>query len=138
MITTAYSFFATAGCVARVGARPFFVDVDPATLNLSPAALERFLNEECEREGENVIVRKTKERVRAIIPVHLFGLCCELNPIHVLSEKYGLDVIEDAAQAIGAEYRLDHMGVRQAGTMARQVASASILQRISGRPATEE
>src|SRR2546430_2467080 len=55
--------------------------------------------------------------VRAIIPVHLFGLCCEMDQVHVISEKYGLEVIEDAAQAIGAEYDTAHMGVRKAGTM---------------------
>jgi dTDP-4-amino-4,6-dideoxygalactose transaminase len=56
-------------------------------------------------------------RIRAIIPVHLFGLCCDMDAIHVISEKYNLDVIEDAAQAIGAEYLTAHMGLRKAGTM---------------------
>lgn len=117
VITSAYSFFATAGCIARVGARPLFVDVDPATSNLFPDALERFLATQCEQNRDTVIVRKTNERVRAIVPVHLFGLCCEMNHVHVISEKYGLEVIEDAAQAIGAEYRTNHMGIRTAGTM---------------------
>ncbi|MEY2541043.1 MAG: hypothetical protein QOI22_645 [Verrucomicrobiota bacterium] len=117
VITTAYSFFATAGCIARVGARPLFVDVDPATFNLSSNALEQFLVAECEQKRDAVLVRKTNERVRAIVPVHLFGLCSEMNPIHVISEKYSLEVIEDAAQAIGAEYRTDHMGIRTAGTI---------------------
>ena len=117
VITTAYSFFATGGCVARVSATPLFVDVDPITLNLSPHALETFLKNECEYREGAVIVRKSKALVRAIVPVHLFGLCCEMNEIHRISEEFQLDVIEDAAQAVGAEYRTNHMGVRKAGAM---------------------
>jgi dTDP-4-amino-4,6-dideoxygalactose transaminase len=117
VITTPYTFFATAGCIARVGAKPLFVDIDPATYNISPTALETFLENECETVGENVVFAQAQVgkltasptddrrlRVRAIIPVHLFGLCCEMDAIHQISEHYQLDVIEDAAQAIGAEY----------------------------------
>ncbi len=104
VVTTAYSFFATAGCIARVGARPLFVDIDPITFNLSPAALANFLEQECERRKGALFTRATGAAVRAILPVHLFGLCCEMNAIRGLARKYELDVIEDAAQAIGAEY----------------------------------
>ena len=117
VVTTAYTFFATAGCIARVRATPLFVDIDPATYNISPTALEAFLENECETVGENVVFAQAQVgalpasptedrrlRVRAIVPVHLFGLCCEMDAIHEISERYQLDVIEDAAQAIGAEY----------------------------------
>jgi dTDP-4-amino-4,6-dideoxygalactose transaminase len=117
VITTAYSFFATAGCVVRVGAIPLFVDIDPATGNLSPTALQQYIEKHCQTEAEGTLVDSAGRKIRAIIPVHLFGLCCEMDPILAISERYGLQVIEDAAQAIGAEYQTTHMGVRSAGTM---------------------
>jgi dTDP-4-amino-4,6-dideoxygalactose transaminase len=117
VITTAYSFFATAGCIARLGATPLFVDIDPATYNISAQGLEAFLRDKCERKQDAVIVRESGATLRAIVVVHLFGLCCDMNAIHRISEEYQLDVIEDAAQAIGAEYPF-HSGTRQAGTMA--------------------
>jgi dTDP-4-amino-4,6-dideoxygalactose transaminase len=116
VITSAYSFFATAGCIARVGATPLFVDIDPETYNISPTALERFLTEKC-RRGEDEFLRDQQGKiVRAIVPVHLFGLCCEMNAIHEISERFQLDVIEDAAQAIGAEYPFGG-ATAKAGTM---------------------
>ena len=87
VITSAYSFFATAGSIARLGARPLFVDIDPISFNLDVSAVEP------------LITKKT----RAIIPVHLFGQCVEMNPLIEVAGRYGLTVIEDAAQAIGAE-----------------------------------
>jgi dTDP-4-amino-4,6-dideoxygalactose transaminase len=129
VITTPYTFFATAGCIARLGAKPIFVDIDPATYNISPTALETFLKNECEIVGDNVIFAQAQAgklaasptdhrrlRVRAIIPVHLFGLCCDMGPIHQISEHYRLDVIEDAAQAIGTEYPFGERTAK-AGTM---------------------
>jgi dTDP-4-amino-4,6-dideoxygalactose transaminase len=117
VITSAYSFFATGACVARVGATPIFLDIDPATYNLSASALERYIDEQCRTDSGGTLLDSDNRKVRAIIPVHLFGLCCEMDPIHLISERHSLDVIEDAAQALGAEYRTKHMGVRQAGTM---------------------
>jgi dTDP-4-amino-4,6-dideoxygalactose transaminase len=129
VITTPYTFFATAGCIARTGAKPLFVDIDPETYNISPTALETFLENECETVGENVVFAQAQVgkltasptddrrlRVRAIIPVHLFGLCCEMDALHQISEHYQLDVIEDAAQAIGAEYPFGKRTAK-AGTM---------------------
>ncbi len=100
VVTTPYTFFATAGCVARLGARPVFVDVDPDTLNLSPAALAGFLENELTADGR---LRVTGERVRGVIPVHLFGLCADMMALGALAAARGLAMWEDASQAIGAE-----------------------------------
>jgi dTDP-4-amino-4,6-dideoxygalactose transaminase len=116
VITTPNTFFATAGCVARLGAKPAFVDIDPATYNLSVSALERFLEEKCQRQGNTTVLRDGGDAVRAIIPVHLFGLCCDMSSIQRTAENYHLLVIEDAAQAIGAQYP-SASGTRMAGTM---------------------
>jgi dTDP-4-amino-4,6-dideoxygalactose transaminase len=116
VITTAYTFFATAGCLARVGATPIFVDIDPATFNISPKAIADFLEQRCRKNGDNQLVDEAGKIVRAIIPVHLFGLCCEMDAINEIARRYGITVIEDAAQAIGAEYPSAD-GVHQAGTM---------------------
>ncbi len=116
VLTTAYTFFATAGCVARVGAAPVFVDIDPATCNISPAAIENYLRQKCRVESGGKVVNDCGQTVRAIVPVHLYGLCCEMEPILTLGREFDLPVIEDAAQAIGAEYPLGD-GVVKAGTM---------------------
>ena len=116
VVTTAFTFFATAGCIARVGATPVFVDIDPVSCNVSPGALESYLAEQCHRSADGRLLDGAGRTVRAIVPVHLYGLCCERDPILAAAERYGLIVIEDAAQAIGAEYPLAG-GRAQAGTM---------------------
>ena len=101
VITTPYTFFATAGSIARTGARPIFVDIDPDTYNISPERLESAIDS---------MSRTELERLKAVIPVHLYGQCADMAPILEICEKYKLAVIEDAAQAIGAEYRGQRAG----------------------------
>ena len=101
VITTPFTFFATASTVVRVGAKPLFVDIDPATLNFSVAKLEEFLTTECVADESGVRTRDGLN-VRAVIPVHLFGLCSDLAGFRRLCDQWKLILIEDAAQALGA------------------------------------
>ena len=116
VLTTAYSFFATGGCIARLGATPIFIDIDPATYNMSPEALESYLAGKCRQESGGRLVDQAGSTIRAVMPVHLFGLCCEMDAIEGIASGFGVPVIEDAAQAIGAEYPRAG-GAVKAGTM---------------------
>ena len=103
VITTPYTFFATAGCIARVGARPVFADIDPETYDISPSAIRECIEKNCQMDSDGAWRTKSGEKIRAIIAVHLFGLCCDLAALHEISKRFQLDLIEDAAQALGAE-----------------------------------
>jgi dTDP-4-amino-4,6-dideoxygalactose transaminase len=115
IITTPFTFFATAGCVARLGAKPVFIDIDPKTFNMAPDQLAEFLATEC---FEDEIGLKTHEglRVRAVIPVHLYGLACAMDELREICGRYRVPIIEDAAQAIGAEYS-SRSGPQKVGSM---------------------
>ncbi len=99
VVTSAYSFFATAGTIARLGARPVFVDIDPATFTVDPQAVAAAIS----------------SRTKAIMPVHLFGLSADLDPLLDLAHRAGIAVVEDAAQALGARYRGRTVGTLGAG-----------------------
>jgi dTDP-4-amino-4,6-dideoxygalactose transaminase len=102
VITSPFTFFATAGTIARTGARPLFCDIDPATFNLSPQAVAAFIAEQCEWRGSELIERASGARVRALMPVHLYGQLADMTALTELARKHRLRIIEDAAQAIGA------------------------------------
>ncbi|NDD75250.1 MAG: DegT/DnrJ/EryC1/StrS family aminotransferase [Gammaproteobacteria bacterium] len=102
VITSPYTFFATAGTIARVGARPVFCDIDPATFNLCPKAVQAFIDRDCEYRNGALIDRRTGGHVKALMPVHLYGQLADMPALMKIAQKYGLRVIEDAAQAIGA------------------------------------
>jgi dTDP-4-amino-4,6-dideoxygalactose transaminase len=103
VITCPFTFFATAGTIARAGARPVFCDMDPVSFNLSPAAVGAFLSKHCERRGGDLVNKTTGGRVKALMPVHLYGQTADMLPLMDLARDHGLRVIEDAAQAIGSE-----------------------------------
>src|ERR1700736_2545993 len=115
VITTAYSFFASGGCIARVGATPVFIDIDPETYNISAPALRRYIEKQC-RRIEGKLVNENRQTIVALVPVHLFGLCCDMKEMLAIARKHNLILIEDAAQAIGADYPLNG-GPAKAGTI---------------------
>jgi dTDP-4-amino-4,6-dideoxygalactose transaminase len=109
IITTPYSFFATMGVILRLGAIPLFADIEPESFNINPEAVAHLLEND------------KKRKIRAILPVHLYGQCAEMGTLLQLAREYQLPVIEDAAQAIGSQYPLaDQDGVvamKRAGSM---------------------
>lgn len=108
VVTTPFTFFATAGAVTRLGARPAFCDIDERSFNLSPEALGAYLARE---------VRGLRNaRVKAVIPVHLYGQCADMDAINAMAREYGLAVVEDACQAVGSEYP-SKLGIRKACAM---------------------
>jgi dTDP-4-amino-4,6-dideoxygalactose transaminase len=104
VLTTPFTFFATAGTIARLNARPVFCDIDPATFNLSPSAVQQFIDQHCAEEGGILRNRMTGGRVRSIMPVHLYGQSADMGALMAIARRHKLKVIEDAAQAIGTEY----------------------------------
>jgi dTDP-4-amino-4,6-dideoxygalactose transaminase len=113
VITSPFTFFATAGTIARAGARPIFCDIDPHTFNLDPEAVQRFIDGHCAVQDGQLRHRATGGRIKALMPVHLYGQSADMDPLVAIARRYHLKVIEDAAQAIGTE---DKNGVR-AGTI---------------------
>lgn len=108
VLTTPYSFFATMGVVLRLGAKPVFADIDPVSFNIDPEKMRE------------VLAADADKKIKAIIPVHLYGQCADMTAIMKIAEEYSLPVIEDAAQAIGTEYPMTINGKvqwKKAGSM---------------------
>ena len=108
VITSPYTFFSTAGSIARLGAIPVFVDIDHLTYNIDPEKLEKRISE---------LNAEERSRLKAILPVHLFGQCADMDDIIAIARSLGILIIEDAAQAIGAEYMSSDGSLRRAGSM---------------------
>ena len=112
VITTSFSFVASSNCVMFERALPVFVDIDPNTFNLDPNEIRRFIRNSCvvnPRTGA-VSDKQTGRRVRAILPVHVFGVPCDMDSILEIAREYNLHVIEDACEALGAEYKGKRVG----------------------------
>jgi dTDP-4-amino-4,6-dideoxygalactose transaminase len=108
VVTTPFTFFATAGAITRLGARAVFCDIDGKTFNLAPDGLETVLDAEIRRKGN--------ARVKAVIPIHLYGQCADMDAINRIAGEHGLAVIEDACQAVGSEYPSES-GIRKSCAM---------------------
>lgn len=112
VITSPFSFIASANCILFVRATPIFVDIDPDTYNIDPDLIEEYIEKNCYQQKETgfLIDRKSGKRIKAILPVHIFGLPCDMNRIMQIAKKYNLYVIEDACEALGAEYKGKKVG----------------------------
>ena len=110
VLTTPFSFFASASAIVRCGARPVFADIDPRTFNLDPARVESFLR------------GAQRDKIRALLPVHLYGQCADMDSLQRLTDEFHLSLIEDAAQAIGASWGTEPNKTRKAGSMGASAA----------------
>ncbi|MCC6737684.1 MAG: DegT/DnrJ/EryC1/StrS family aminotransferase [Planctomycetia bacterium] len=107
VIVPSFTFFATAGCIARLGVRPVFVDIDPKTYCISPDAVAKTIARDYVVKGDDAppVHRKTGRKLRGIMPVHLYGQCADMDPLLEIAQIYRVALIEDAAQAIDARYK---------------------------------
>jgi dTDP-4-amino-4,6-dideoxygalactose transaminase len=114
VVTVPFTFFGTAGAIVHSGARPLFVDIEDAGFNLDVTSLSLFLSRECtfDPAGQKLVHRGTDTVVKAILPVHLYGQCADMDEIVQIAKHYHLSIVEDGCQAIGALY-----GNRRAGSM---------------------
>lgn len=110
VITQPLTFVATANAIVYAGAQPVFVDVDKATLGLSPEKLDAFLQEHAELRGEHCFNRASKRRIKACVPMHTFGHPCRIDAIKTICARYHIALIEDAAESIGSRYKQQHTG----------------------------
>ena len=116
VITTPYTFFATAGCIHRTGAEILFCDIDPSTFMMDADRLRELLAS-LPRSADGILRSPRGHRVRLIVPVHLFGAMCDMDAIGEVSSEYGVEILEDAAQILGGTYPSKE-GVRRAGLIA--------------------
>ena len=121
VLTTPFTFVASANCLLYEQAMPSFVDIDPNTLNIDPAAIQKTLERDymIDQVRNRIVNRLNGRTLRAILPVHVFGVLCDMPSIMAIANEWGLDVIEDACEALGAE-----MGGRKAGAFGRAAAFA--------------
>jgi perosamine synthetase len=112
VITTSFSFVASANCALYEGALPVFVDIDPVSLNLDPRCVRRFLKEECVWDSriQRPVDQRTGRTVKAILPVHVFGYPCDMDSLLEIAYEHNLQIIEDACEALGGEYRGKGLG----------------------------
>lgn len=110
VITTSFTFFATAGAIHNARGVPFFVDIDPETFNVSPARLKEFLETKCDKVNDGVIHKETGKKIRIFLPVHLYGLPCEMDEIQSICKEYNLKILEDSCQAFGSQYKGKKVG----------------------------
>lgn len=112
VVTVPFTFFATAGVVVNLGARPIFIDIDENSFNMDPEALSSFFLNECSFDSSSFKLthRTSKTIIKAIVPVHLYGQCADMDEIRQIARRYHIPVAEDACQAIGAEYGGERAG----------------------------
>ena len=116
VISTPYTFFATAGCIHRTGAEILFCDIDPATFMMDPSSLQTLLSS-FKKDADGVLRSPRGNKIRLIVPIHLFGTCCDMDGIDAVAAEFGIEILEDAAQILGAKYPSKE-GVKTAGLMA--------------------
>ncbi len=106
VVTVPFTFFATAGAIVNLGARPLFVDIEEAGFNMDPGCLSSFLQNECSFNltTRRLVHKASNMEIRAILPVHLYGQCADMREILETAERYRLPVVEDSCQALGAKY----------------------------------
>jgi dTDP-4-amino-4,6-dideoxygalactose transaminase len=114
VVTVPYTFFATAGTIVNLGARPVFVDIEPAGFNMDSERLRHLVEQECvfDVRTRRLMHRPSGAAIKAVVPVHLYGQCAAMDEILEIAARYGIPVVEDACQAVGALYR-----GRRAGSM---------------------
>jgi len=124
VVTVAHTFIATTEAISQTGALPEFVDVDERTYNMDSGKLKQYLEEQCSKDAKGrLISRRSGRPVTAIVPVHLYGQCVDMDPILELAERFNLIVVEDACQAHGAEYFSKKLNKwRKAGSMGKAAA----------------
>ncbi len=112
VVTVPYTFFATAGAIVNLGARPIFVDIEESGFEMNPEKLSAFLSQECSCSPtpKRVVHKASSATVKAVVPVHLYGQCADMDEIMAISKRYNLPVVEDACQALSATYKDRHAG----------------------------